>query len=485
MKAFRFMHAADLHLDSPFAGMTALPQGIRESLRQSTFLALTHMVQLAIQQKVDFILISGDVFDLADRSLRAQIRFQKAMQRLSASGIAVYIVHGNHDPEDGLSAKLNWPAGVHFFSTQEVEVLPVVVENKGEIARIYGISYATAAVTENLVRRISEKHAGMKNIENVGHTGLTGDNGHKGYTEIRSGTGNLKLNSIYKIGLVHTNVDGDKGHANYAPCSMQDLLGAGMDYWALGHVHTRQLLHTDPPIVYPGNLQGRSVRETGAKGCYIVDVTEYGEAKLTFHALDAVRWQQRSLSIQGIQTEQELKERLELELEQAREEASGRAAIVRISLTGRGSIHASLQKGSMLQELITELREDETSRLQAGTSRNSSFFETNEFADKADQMPTDYVWIESVQVNSGLEIDKGILLGQESFLGDLLRLSETILTDEASFAAFCSEALDPLFAHGKAAKHLAELSLAERQEWLKAAQEMAIDYLAADAGWDE
>jgi DNA repair protein SbcD/Mre11 len=233
MKAFRFMHAADLHLDSPFAGMAALPQGIRESLRQSTFLALTHMVQLAIQQKVDFVLISGDVYDLSDRSLRAQIRFQKAMQRLSASGIAVYIVHGNHDPEDGLSAKLNWPAGVHFFSTQEVEVLPVVVENKGEIARIYGISYATAAVTENLVRRISEKHASMKNIINLGHASDAGLAEHA-----EGSIGNLKLNSSFKIGLVHTNVDGDKGHANYAPCSMQDLLGAGMDYWALGHVHT-------------------------------------------------------------------------------------------------------------------------------------------------------------------------------------------------------------------------------------------------------
>lgn len=459
MKAFRFMHAADLHLDSPFAGMAALPQGIRESLRQSTFIALANMVQLAIQQKVDFVLISGDVYDLADRSLRAQIRFQKAMQRLSALGIAVYIVHGNHDPEDGLSAKLNWPAGVHFFSAQEVGVLPVVLENKGEIAQIYGISYATAAVTENLVKRIAEKYEGMKNSENQ--------------------------NLLFRIGLVHTNVEGNQGHANYAPCSMLDLLSSGMDYWALGHVHTRQVLHTAPPIVYPGNLQGRSVRETGAKGCYIVDVSEFGEAKLTFHALDAVRWQQRSFSIQGIQTEQELKERFELELEQARDEASGRAAIVRISLTGRGSLHALLQKGSMLQELVTELREEESNCLRAGASRDSGLLETSELADQTERLPTDYVWIESVQVLSGLEIDKGLLLEQESFLGDLLRLSELILTDEAAFAAFSAEALDPLFAHGKAAKHLAALSPAERQAWLKAAQEMAIDYLAADAGWAE
>lgn len=455
MKAFRFMHAADLHLDSPFVGMAALPQGIRESLRQSTFIALANMVQLAIVQKVDFVLISGDVYDLADRSLRAQIRFQKALQRLTASKIAVYIVHGNHDPEDGLSAKLNWPVGAHFFSTQEVGCLPVELEGKGMVAQIYGISYATTAVTDNLVKRIAVK-----------------------YEESKSD------NELFRIGLVHTNVDGNQGHANYAPCSMEDLLASGMHYWALGHVHTRQVIHSDPLIVYPGNLQGRSVRETGAKGCYIVDVSEYGEAKLTFHALDAVRWQQRSISIQGIQTEQELKERFELELEQAREETSGRAAIVRITLTGRGAIHALLQKGTMLQELITELREEESNRLGAEVRWDSGFSAMDVFADRTINR-SDYVWVESVQVLSGLEIDKGQLLEQESFLGDLLRISESILKDEALFAAFCAETLDPLFAHGKAAKHLAELGLVERQEWLRAAQELAIDYLAVDAGWDE
>jgi exonuclease SbcD len=281
MKAFRFMHAADLHLDSPFVGMAELPQGIRDSLRQSTFIALANMVELAIQQKVDFVLISGDVYDLADRSLRAQIRFQKALQRLSSSNIAIYIVHGNHDPEDGRAARLNWPAHAHFFSASEVESLPVILEGKGTVAQIYGISYETAAVTENLVLRIAEKY----------------EESGKNHSD------------LFRIGLLHTNVEGNHAHANYAPCSLQDLLGCGMHYWALGHVHTRQVLHKEPAIVYPGNLQGRSVRETGAKGCYIVDVSEYGEAMLTFHALDAIRWQQRSISIQGIQTEQELKER--------------------------------------------------------------------------------------------------------------------------------------------------------------------------------
>jgi exonuclease SbcD len=453
MKAFRFMHAADLHLDSPFVGMAALPQEIRASLRQSTFAALANLVTLAIQEQVDFVLIGGDVYDLADRSLRAQIRFQKALQRLTAKGIQIYIVHGNHDPEDGRAAKLNWPARVHFFSSREVEKVPVNLDGKGTVAWIYGMSYATAAVTDNLVLRIAET---------IG---------------TQSGDSTEKDTNPYRIGLLHTNVDGDQAHANYAPCSKQDLLNCGLDYWALGHVHTRQLLHAEPPIVYPGNIQGRSVRETGAKGCYLVDVSEFGETRLTFHPLDAVRWQQRSISIEGIQTEQELKERFELELEQVREEAAGRAAIVRFTLMGRGPIHVVLQKGTALSELVAELRDEETKR--AGR------VEAWEVSDAAETVTADYVWIESVQVTSGLEVDKALLLKQESFLGDLLRLSETLVEDEALFASFCAETLDPLFAHGKAAKHLAGLGREERLAWLKSAQELAIDYLAADAGWDE
>jgi exonuclease SbcD len=457
MKAFRFMHAADLHLDSPFVGMAELPPRIRESLRQSTFSALANLVELAIQQKVDLVLISGDVYDLADRSLRAQIRFQKALQRLSAASIASYIVHGNHDPEDGRAARLNWPTLAHFFSAREVESMPVILEGRGTVAQIYGISYATAAVTENLALRIAEKYEETKD----GHSDL------------------------FRIGLLHTNVEGDQAHANYAPCSIPDLLGSGMHYWALGHVHTRQVLYTEPTIVYPGNLQGRSVRETGAKGCYIVDVSEFGETKLTFHALDAIRWQQRSISIQGIQTEQELKERFELELEQAREDASGRAVIVRIALVDRGPIHVTLQKKSVLDELITELREVETKRLEHVGSWDIGLLEIDGLVDTADRIMADYVWIESVQVLSGLEIDKSLLLEQESFLGDLLRLSESILTDEALLAEFCAETLEPLFAHSKAAKHLTGMGREEQLAWLKAAQELAIDFLAADARWDE
>lgn len=420
MKKLRFLHAADLHLDSPFKGMTALPQQVRERVRESTFEALKELVLLADREQVDFVLISGDVYDLSDRSLRAQIRFQKALEQLSSQGIPAYIIHGNHDPDDGSAAKLVWPDAAHFFASDRVETFEVSKPDRGVIAHIHGISYAASAVTDNLAVKFKAAGSG-----------------------------------VYQIGLLHTNVDGDPGHDNYAPCSKADLLASGIDYWALGHVHTRKVLHEQPAIVYPGNPQGRSVRETGPRGCYIVDVREDAKAELAFHALDRVRWFQEHVSVSGMRTEQELKDRLGELLDRLRAEADGRDAVVRIVLEGRGAVHGLLRKGRALDELAAELREDEAER-----SR--------------------FVWIESIEDRTGSEIDLEALRRQKSFLGDLLRLSGALREDGAALAGFADEALAAL--HGL--PHAAGAGPEQLREWLRAAEELAADLLAADGGRD-
>ncbi|MDQ0874200.1 exonuclease SbcD [Paenibacillus sp. V4I3] len=422
MKRLRFMHAADLHLDSPFKGMSALPERVRERIRESTFEALKELVALAIQEQVDFVLISGDVYDLSDRSLRAQIRFQKALEQLEEQGIPTYIIHGNHDPEDGRAAKLDWPAAVHFFACDQVETINVEKPHRGVIAQIHGISYRSAGVTDNLAVKFK-----------VGRE------------------------KVCQIGLLHTNVDGDPGHDNYAPCSKQDLLEAGMNYWALGHVHTRNVLHQQPAIVYPGNLQGRSIRETGPRGCYIVDMTEYGRAELTFHALDQVRWFLERLSVAGIQTEQELKDRLGEQLERIRAEADGRDAVVRLVLEGRSAVHSLLRKGRALQELTAELREEEDER-----SR--------------------FVWVESIEDRTASELDLEALQQEKSFLGDLLRYSAALQGDDEALALFASEALAALQSLPQAAGDPAAAEPERLLEWLRAAQELAADLLSADGG---
>ncbi|WNR43083.1 metallophosphoesterase family protein [Paenibacillus roseipurpureus] len=422
MKRLRFIHAADLHLDSPFKGMSALPERVRQTVRESTFEALKDLAALAIREQVDFVLISGDVYDASDRSLRAQIRFQKAAEQLVAEGIPVYIIHGNHDPEDGRAAKLVWPADVHFFASHEVETIQVAKDGRGIVAEIHGISYRKAAETENLALQFKRGQA-----------------------------------HVPQIGLLHTNVDGDPAHDNYAPCSKQDLLAAGMDYWALGHVHTRQVLHERPAIVYPGNIQGRSVRETGPRGCYLVELDDFGQAHLTFHALDAVRWYQERMSITEIRTEQELRDAIGDVIDRLRRDAAGRDVIVRIHLEGRSELHERLRKGKTLQELIDELREEEIEM--------SSF-----------------VWIESVEDGTSGELDWAATLEEKSFLGDLLRYAAAIRQDDAALQAFADEALAALQGLPHSAGHPSAASSEQLREWLRAAEVLAADLLTADGG---
>ncbi len=430
MSAFRFMHAADLHLDSPFRGLSGLPEAIRSEIRESTFRALENMVTLALDEAVDFVLIAGDVYDASDRSLRAQLRFQRELRRLSAAGIAVFIVHGNHDPESGSRAELAWPERVHFFSSLEASRIGVNSRGGKRVAEISGMSFAFVSVTDNLAQKLSP-----------------GDP------------------SLYQIALLHANVDGDGDHDNYAPCSKRQLAQSGFDYWALGHIHMRRVLQEQPLIVYPGNIQGRSIKECGAKGCYIAEVSETGETRLDFHAIDAVRWFHEEIDVEAAASEQELKDELEARLEELREQAEGRSAVVRIVLAGRTPLYGKLAQPAFLQELTSELRSDQ-----------------ERFAD---DRQTPFLWIESLENRTGIPVDLSELAGQDSFIGDLLRLTERLLQDEHLLQAFGEQAMQPLLGNPKAVKYLQSASLDDLRRRLGDARELAVDSLAGETGWDD
>jgi exonuclease SbcD len=436
LRPFRFLHAADLHLDSPFKGLTNLPPAIREYIRESTFQALARMVQLAKREKVDFVVISGDVYDVSDRSLRAQLRFQQAMVSLSDAGIHVYIIHGNHDSEDGSQARLDWPSHVHVFGSDEVRAEPHLTIDGHTLATISGISYGRASVTDNLVPKFPTPSPG-----------------------------------VYSIALLHTNVDGDASHDNYAPCTKEQLIRAGYQYWALGHIHSRRVLHQDPAssfIVYPGNIQGRSVKETGAKGCYIVDVSESGETTLNFHPTEVLRWEQRSLSIDQLKDEQDLKDSLDQFITDLQDELPHIPAVVRLTLTGRGPLHRMLQQGTQLAELIHEFRDEQT-RL---ATDNGNVGRAGHF-----------IWIESCRVETGAEVPFDQLLEQESFIGDMLRLSQTLLQDDAMLRQVCEQALEPLLSNMKANKWLQKPDLEQMQQWIRSARERNTDELSGEGGW--
>lgn len=426
MIPFRFLHAADLHLDSRFAGLAQLPQAIRSYLRESTFAALGRLVGVALQEEVDFVVISGDVYDITDASLQGQLRFQEALQELGHHGIEVFLIHGNHDPLDGPRLKTAPPGHVTVFGGREPGQAIARRRSDGkEAAVISGISYPTAKVTENTALKFNRKPG----------------------------------SSLYHIALLHGNVDGDLQHETYSPCTRRDLIGRGFDYWALGHIHKRSILHERPAIVYPGNIQGRSIKETGPKGCYVVDVNAEGASTLRFRELDSVRWHVREISIAGLAQEAEWISAVEQAVEAIREEHPGMMSVVRFRLTGRGNVHRVLTEKGAADDLLSELQRRETIRA-----------ERKDYAG--------LVWTEGFSVESGLAIDREKLLLEDSFLGEMLRLSGNIMKSPEGLDELVGSALRPMLENQELRRLLSNVSDEEKMGWLGSAAELGITLLS-------
>lgn len=317
---FSFVHAADLHLDSPFLGVTAQDRTVAEALRRATFDAFDALIALCIDRRADFLLVAGDVFDAADRSLRAQLRFFEGLRRLAERGIPSFVVHGNHDPLDGWSHSVTRPPLVTVFGSHEVETVPVVAGGR-PLAAVSGISYQRRQENRNLAALFPAGPA-----------------------------------PLFHIGLLHANCGGNPRHPAYAPCSPDDLGRAGIDYWALGHVHERAVLRRDPLVVYPGNTQGLSARETGPRGCFLVRVDEQRRAELEFCPLDAVRWQAGTVSIAGLETVSRLDGALAALVPGLGEEA-GRPVVARLGIVGRGALYPELAHRNTIADLLERARQ--------------------------------------------------------------------------------------------------------------------------------
>ncbi|MDY6861794.1 MAG: DNA repair exonuclease [Thermodesulfobacteriota bacterium] len=419
MKGFSFIHTADLHLDSPFKGISEVSKEISLELTESTFKAFNKIIDLCIEKQVDFLLIAGDIYGGADRSLRAQLRFRDGLKRLSEAGIKSYIVHGNHDPLDGWSANLDWPKNVHIFNGKSVERVSVEKDGK-EIAQIYGISFHTREIKTNLINKFPKISQSKK--------------------------------SLFTIGMLHCNVGTNTGHEPYAPCTLQDLIMQNFNYWALGHVHKKAIINDDNPlVVYPGNPQGLHPGETGDRGCFLVNVDDNGESTAEFIRVDSIRWFVEELSIDSLYTEQELISKIHNCIDNIREKAEGRPSICRIILTGRSTLHSSIARKGVLDDILKDAREDEEGEKQ-------------------------FVWIESIEDNTNSEIDRKLLLNRKDFIGDLVRLFEEFSHDKTKIAEL-KEALNPLFISPGGRKLLESFDDEHFLDLIKKAERLCLDKL--------
>lgn len=414
-----FVHAADLHLDSPFIGISGIDPDLGERLSKATFQAYEAVIEFCIDEEVDFLLIAGDVYDSDDKSLYAQVRFIEGLRKLEVAGIQVFICHGNHDPLDSWSASLKWPSNVHIMRGDRAEV--VEFKKGGVTAAIVGMSYPTQHIMKNLVKYFPKKEE----------------------------------NWPFTIGLLHCSVGSNPDHDPYAPCTLQDLRELGYDYWALGHIHTPSIICNESPVViYPGNPQGRHSGETGAKGCFYVEISPRGAISTKFIETDSVRWYIKEISIEGLEKEGELVESLQNQLDEIRENSEGRSAICRLVLNGRGSLHRTLSEEGFLEDLLRTLREDEIWSQQ-------------------------FVWVERIENKTLFPIEREQLLKRGDFVGDLIKIMEGLKNDEKELDGF-HEALATLFNSGNGRKLICKIDDGEMKSLLQCAENILLDALLTE-----
>ena len=365
MASFRFVHTADVHLDSPLKGLPDFDGRSVERIRTATRQAFDSLVGQVIDEEDSFLIIAGDLYDGDWRDYNTGLFFVRQMGRLAQAGVPVFLLHGNHDAESQITRSLSLPENVHVFSTRKAETF----ELKELAVALHGHSFRQRDITENLV---------------------------PGYPK--------PIPKSFNIGVLHTCLAGATAHANYAPCALDELVNKGYDYWALGHVHQQGILHEQPHVVFPGNLQGRHVREFGKKGAFRIEVEDGRVDGLISVETDTVRWTVIPVSAEGCDRMLGLTTRMRDAIEQAvSEEADGRMLACRIEIGGRTEIHGDLMASREL--LLAEAR--------AATGA----------------LGEDSAWVERVVVATEPLLDQATLRAREDAFGELERILEDAAAD--------------------------------------------------------
>jgi len=299
----RFIHASDLHIDSPMRGLERYEGAPAGEVRGATRQALRNLVQLAVDRRAAFVLVAGDLYDSDWRDYNTGLFFANEMRRLREAGVRVFLVAGNHDAASQITRSLRMPENVRLLSHDKPET--VVLDDLG--IALHGQSFSRAAVTDNLAARYP-----------------------------------AAVRGYFNIGLLHTAANGREGHEPYAPCTVEDLLARGYDYWALGHVHQREVLRRDPWIVFPGNTQGRHIREAGPKGCTLVTLVDGRCTAVEEHDLHTVEWALCEVAATEAGSPEEAVALVPGAVEALRKEARVPLLAVRIVIRGASPAHAGL-----------------------------------------------------------------------------------------------------------------------------------------------
>lgn len=363
----KFIHTADIHLDSPLSGLAAYKDAPADLLRTVTRDAFTRLVDEAIEEAVDFMVIAGDLYDGSWKDYNTGHFFCREMGRLYKAGIPVYLLLGNHDADSEMTKKLTLPPNVHQFDTRKANTFRI---EELKVA-LHGRSYKEAATVENLATSYPAPIAGWLNI-----------------------------------GVLHTALEGYAAHANYAPCSLAELTAKGYDYWALGHVHEHAILQKEPWVVFPGNLQGRHIRETGARGAMLITADESGIHSVERLLVDVLRWHVVDVDASEANTLEEVVRLVGQGFEQLVAETPDKIYLsVRVCIKGRTAAHGELFG------LESQLRE--------------------EILGQAAGQGIDRLWVEKVRIETEPLSDAAHIVARSDAIADLQAFLDTAPEDTA------------------------------------------------------
>jgi DNA repair protein SbcD/Mre11 len=376
--SFSFIHAADIHLDSPLTGLEQYEGAPVDKIRSATRDAFKNLVDTAIENRVMFVIIAGDLYDGDWKDYNTGLFFASQMVRLQKAQIKVFLIRGNHDAASLITKELKLPENVIEFSTRQAE--SYLLEDLG--VAIHGQGFASRSVEENLVKNYPRRKEGYLNI-----------------------------------GVLHTSATGREGHENYAPCSIDDMKEKGYDYWALGHIHLRELLHEkEPVILFPGNIQGRHIKETGDKGCTLVTVENGAIETLTHLSLDVLRWELCEVDASECESMEDLMDKARYALEKKYQEVEGRFLAVRFLLFGVTKVH---------QELIVD--KDHV---------------INNIRSLSLEVGLGDVWVEKVKIETSRQVNIEELKAQHTPVAVILDYIKEVAADDELLVALLSEIQD-------------------------------------------
>ena len=433
----RYVHAADLHLDAAFRGLSREAAGgdMAARLRAATFTALERLFALCEKEKPDFLVIAGDIYNQEDQSLKAQMALRDGCERLAACGVRVFLGHGNHDPLSSRLQTLRWPDNTIIFGDSVTS--HIVTREGAPVAVVHGVSHATARESRNLAQSFHR-------LDMQGHAAQDADARH-----------------CFQLGVLHCTLEGLQAE-RYAPCTLADLENTGLDAWALGHVHERRILSESPFVAYHGNAQGLHINEPGPRGCLRVTVRPQPSAEgcafvcsAAFHPLGPVQWQTLDVNIDGaIQMDSVETAVLDaLEKAAAATDVSCATLLARVRLTGRTDLDGALRSPDIAADLAERLRD----------------------------IPIGHplVRLKDIVPDTGQALDMDSLRQREDLLGETLRMARDTRAEAPALEALAEAALQPLFRNPKARKALPAPCADDLAALLDEAERLCIDLMEA------